>query len=154
MDEGNRRSTAFTKQHCRILQILENKVLRIITGRGYDTPISQLLEESGQLSVHQHVAYHTLLTIFKVMKTGEPGYLAGRLGVTREEVQLDRVGARRRQHDIRLEYSKSISREGTLYRGKRLWNTLPVNLRTSRSIASFKRGVKSWIKENIPVTPD
>ena len=71
-----------------------------------------------------------------------------------EEVQLDRVGARRRQHDIRLEYSKSISREGTLYRGKRLWNTLPVNLRTSRTIASFKRGVKSWIKENIPVTPD
>ena len=80
MDEGNRRSTAFTKQHCRILQILENKVLRILTGRGYDTPISQLLEESGQLSVHQHVAYHTLLTIFKVMKTGEPGYLADRLG--------------------------------------------------------------------------
>ena len=143
MDEGNRRSTAFTKQHCRILQILENKVLRIITGRGYDTPISQLLEESGQLSVHQHVAFHTLLTIFKVIKTGEPGYLAGRLGVTREEVQLDRVGARRRQYDIRLEYNKSISREGTLYR-KRLWNTLPVNLRTSRSIAGFKRGVSFY----------
>ena len=154
MDEGQRRSTAFTKQHCRILQILENKVLRILTGHGYETPVSQLLEESGQLSIHQQVGYHTLLTIFKVMKTGEPGYLAGRLGVTQEEAHLDRIGARRRQHDIRLEYSKSISREGTLYRGKRLWNTLPVNLRTSRTIASFKRGVKSWIKENIPVTPD
>ena len=76
------------------------------------------------------------------------------MGVTREEVQLERVGGRRRQYDIRLEYNKSISREGTLYRGKRLWNTLPVNLRTASSIASFKRGVKSWIKENISVTPD
>ena len=154
MDENNRRSVSFTKQHCNILQILENKVLRIITGHGYNTPISQLLEDSGQLSVNQLVAYHTLLTVFKVVKTGEPGYLAERLGVGRGEVPQDRVRARRRQHDIRLEYRLSISRTGTLYRGKRLWNSLPVTLRTARSVGSFKRGVKRWVKAHIPIHPD
>ena len=153
MDENTRRSTSFTRQHCKILQILENKVLRIITGHGYDTPVSQLLQESGQLSVHQQIAYHTLLTLFKVVKTGQPGYLAARLGVA-HDTQQERVGARRRQHDIRLEYTKSISREGTLYRGKILWNSLPVNLRTIGSIASFKRRVKVWIKENISIIPE
>ena len=48
MDEVERRSVSFTKQQCRILQILENKVLRIITKRKYDTPIKQLLEDTCQ----------------------------------------------------------------------------------------------------------
>ena len=152
MDENNRRSISFTKHHCNILQILENKVLRLLTGHGYDTPIKQLLEESGHLSVQQYVAYHTLLTLFKVVRTGEPEYLAGRLGVG-QAVQ-DGVRAGRREHDIRLQYELSISRAGTLYRGKILWNSLPVTIRTVTKISRFKRLVKDWIKTNIAIRPE
>ena len=146
MDENDRRSVSFTKHHCNILQILENKVLRLLTGHGYDVSIKQLLAESGQL-----VCYHTLLTIFKVVRTGEPRYLAGRLGV--DQIVQERGRAGRRQHDIRLNYELSISRAGTLYRGKILWNSLPVTIRTVTTISRFKKMVKEWIKNNISIRP-
>ena len=151
MDENDRRSVSFTKHHCNILQILENKVLRLLTGHGYDVSIKQLLEESGQMSVQQLVCYHTLLTIFKVVRTGEPRYLAGRLGVDQIVQERGRTG--RRQHDIRLNYELSISRAGTLYRGKILWNSLPVTIRTVTTISRFKRMVKEWVKNNISIRP-
>ena len=66
---------------CNNFQILKNNFFADYTGHGYNTTISQLLEESGQLSVNQLVVYHTLLTVFKMVTTGEPGYLAERLSV-------------------------------------------------------------------------
>ena len=50
-NEKQDRSTAFTKDENRKLQIIVNKVLRALTGLDYDTPVSQLVAVSGQLSV-------------------------------------------------------------------------------------------------------
>ena len=136
MDEVERRSVSFTKQQCKILQILQNKVLRIITKRQYDTPIKQLLEESRYLSIHQLIAYHTLLKAFKVVMTREPVYLAKRFGLE----QLGQVGcrARRRQLDIRVDFTLSIARFGFVYRGAQLWNMIPVDIKTAPSLGEFK----------------
>ena len=152
MDEVERRSVSFTKQQCRILQILENKVLRIITKRKYDTPIKQLLEDSGYMSIHQLIAYHTLLTVFKVIMTGEPVHLAKRFGVE----QLGKVGirARRRQLDIRVDYTLSIARFGFIYRGAQLWNMIPVDLKTATTLREFKIKIKPWIASNLGIHPD
>ena len=51
---------------------------------------------------------------------------------------------------VRVEQRLTIAREVFIYRGGLLWNSLPVNL---RMIAKFKRAVKSWVKETIPVKP-
>ena len=133
--EIDRSSISFTKQHCRILQILQNKVLRIITQRGYDTPVCQLLEESGHLSIHQLTAYHTALAVFKVVKTGQPVYLAKRFGLGQEG--NEEVRARRRPHDIRVDFNLSIARSGFIYRGAKLWNMIPINVRNAKSPHTF-----------------
>ena len=57
------------------LLVIMNKVLRSLTGLPKDTPVSLLLQESGYLSVQQLTAYHTLSTLFKVMKNKEPVYI-------------------------------------------------------------------------------
>ena len=136
LDEVERRSFAFTKQQCRILQILENKVLRIITKQHYDTPIKQLLEESGYMSVHQLIAYHTVLTVFKVIKTREPVHLAKRFGV--EHVGQEGGRTRRREHDIRVEFDLSIARSGFVYRGAQICDMLPLEIKMANSLKDFK----------------
>ena len=50
----------------RKLQILVNKVLRSLTVRDRDTPVTVLHDQSGQLPVHQG-AIHTLTTVHKAV---------------------------------------------------------------------------------------
>ena len=69
------RTNAFKKEDNNKLLVIMNKVLRSLTGLPKDTPVSLLLQESGYLSVQQLTAYHTLSTLFKVMKNKEPVYI-------------------------------------------------------------------------------
>ena len=54
---------------------------------------------------------------------------------------------------VRVDQRLTIAREAFFYRGGLLWNSLPVNLRMIGNSAKFKRAVKSWVKETIPVKP-
>ena len=65
--EDDRHSTAFRKEDNRKLQVLMNKVLRSMTGLDYETPVSVLLDKSGQLSVHQKTALFTLTSVHKAL---------------------------------------------------------------------------------------
>ena len=106
------------------------------------------------MSVHQLVAYHTLLTVFKVWQSGEPGYLANRLGVgVRPEQEEVGVMARRRQYDIWVNFNLSIARGSFMYRSAKLWNSLPVDTRKINSVSLFKKEAKLWIYDNIAIRP-
>ena len=115
LDEVERRSISFTKLHCRILQILQNKILRIITKQNYETPVQQLLQKSGHMSVHQLIAYLTLLTVFKAIRRQEPVYLGNKFTVLRPDGNV--VRARRGEHNMRVDYKLSIARGGFVHRG-------------------------------------
>ena len=81
LEEADTRQNSFTKACLKSLQVLENKVLRLLTGHGYDTPVLQLLEDSGFLSVNQLIAFSIIKTVYKIKISGEPLYLAERLGL-------------------------------------------------------------------------
>ena len=104
------------------------------------------------MSIHQLIAYHTILTVFKVVKTREPVYLAERFGIG----QLEQVGvrARRNQFNIRVDFDLSIGRAGFVYRGAQLWNMIPVNERTATTIRCFKSKIKPWIRQNVGILPN
>ena len=135
------KSTAFTKDDNRKLQVLVNKVLRSLTGLPYDTPVSQLVAASGQLSVHQRTAYHTLTSMYKTIKSGLPRY------------SRDRLEESRAQTKFRIECRLSLSRCSYFYRGSRLLNQLPDDFLEARTIQIFKKKVKAWVKRSIPVLP-
>ena len=59
-DDTSRRYTAFTKEDNRKLQTLQNHVLRLKTNLPRLTPTTTLLSVSGDLSVQQLTAFHTL----------------------------------------------------------------------------------------------
>ena len=136
MDDTNRCSVAFRKEDCRKLQVLQNKTLRLKT-RNYtlNVPTSELLEASGALSVHQLGAYHTLVTVFKLAKSGQPQTLARKLVLQKPEEE--RILTRNQVHNINVDCRLSISRSGFVYRGAKLWNNLPLDLRQENKIEVF-----------------
>ena len=61
------------------LQIVQNKVARVVTRCDKRTPIPILLAQCGWLSVTQLSVYHSLLLVYKILSTGSPKYLYSKL---------------------------------------------------------------------------
>ena len=150
MEDTETRQSSFTKSNLRSLQVLQNKVLRLMTGCGYNTHNTELFEKSGMLSVNQLIAYTTLVSIFKVKLSGKPQYLADRLGVFE---QHDMVNNRRNGNVKKIYFRLGRGREGMLYQGSKLFNSLDPSLRMETKVTKFKQKVKEWIRRKIPQIP-
>ena len=72
MDDSIR--TSITKTDMRRLQVLQNKTMRLETNLDYRTPTSQLLKQTGRLSVHQMVASSTAVQVYKIKTSQQPRY--------------------------------------------------------------------------------
>ena len=152
MDLTPRRFSAFTKEDCRQLQVLQNKVLRLKTGIWeHHTPTSILLDKSGDLSVHQLGALHTITTGFKAINQGKPKHLATKLRLRKPS--SSEVFPLRKLNTIDVNCSLTISRSGFVFRAAQLWNSLPGTLRSETLLSKFKPAVKKWVKENVPRKP-
>ena len=153
MDDSSRRFTAFTKDDCRRLQVLQNKVLRMtVENSDRNTSTKVLLEKAKELSVHQLGAFHTLQTVFKAVTNEEPKYLFNRLKL-RKPAEEGTIFPHRVLNTIQANYRMSLSRSGFIFRGSKLWNLLPSGLRTEKCPKKFKMKSKSWILENVPIKP-
>ena len=61
------------------LQIVQNKAARCVTKATWFTATRQLLRQCGWMSIRQLAFYHTVLTMYKMMKSGRPLYLRKKL---------------------------------------------------------------------------
>ena len=152
LDEMNRRSMSFTKEDNRRLQVLQNKTLRLRSKLGRDTPTSMLLSSTSELSVHQLTAFHTLMLIFKVVTSQKPRYLAERLQL-RKPIE-GQVFNHRLLNTIRVpNVQLSASKSAFFVRGASLWNMLPLVMRSGMKLVTFKKELRKWILEQIPIKP-
>ena len=140
-----------TAADCNKLQVLQNSVNRILTGARVGTRTEDLLNETNTISVHQMIAFSTLLMVFKVLKSGKPTYIARKLGITRE------AGMAMRGWDgltVKVpNYYLDISRGGFIYRGAKLFNKLPRTLREEKRTEAFKTELKIWVRRNVSIKP-
>jgi hypothetical protein len=153
--DGMARFTTFTREDNRRLQVLQNQVSRLLITKvpGHDYYYKQnlstadLLHQCGELSIHQLGAQRTLVMLKITLLSGKPKYLAERLNLTPSQ------GTRNNTMVEPLHTPLNIRRNGFLYRGIKLLNKLPENIRETLKIGIFKKQVKAWVKENIPVKP-
>ena len=153
MDDSSRRFISFTKEDCRKLQVIQNKVLRIQTAsKDRNEPTKNLLDKAQQLSVHQLGAYHSVQLLFKVVTTHQPKYLADIFTLRRPDDD-ENVFSHRRLNTMHVQCTLSLSRSGFCYRSAKLWNLLPPEMRSETNPKNFKPLLKNWIKTNVPYRP-
>ena len=70
------RYTNYTIKDNNFLQVLQNKVNRILTNSSIRTPTIELLQRTNSLSIQQMVAYQTPVTLGKIIKSSKSHYLA------------------------------------------------------------------------------
>ena len=102
-----------------------------------------MFDKLDWLSVHQLVAYHTLLQVYKIRSSKEPEYLYERLGKDN-----------RNGHIIVTNTELTLAKKSFTFRGAELWNSLPDQIRKNVKIGGFKKACRKWVKESIPRFPD
>ena len=121
------------------LQLLQNKAAQIVTHSAPRTSRNLMFSELGWMTVNQLVAYHTLVTVFKIRKCGEPEYLASSL-------QNDGSTGKIIIPNPKL----TLVKKSFSYRGATDWNMLPASVRSASKIGAFKHGARKWVFETVP----
>ena len=147
--EENSRYTSFTISDNSKLQVLQNKMNRLLTGADKYTSTADLLVRTNSLSIQQMIAFQTIMMTYKIMKTKKPTYLSNKL--IKKNHQLYLRGAA--QNLIQPKKSLSICKEGFIRRGITLMNMLSDSLRNEPDQEQFKVQLREWIKSNIAIKP-
>ena len=143
LDVNSRHSSAFRQEDCKRLQVVVNKVLRILLNMDYDTPTAILCASAGQLSVHQRVAFSTLCSVFKIINTGKPKYSFELL-----KSQIIKCPRLVNQYNCRrVDCKLSISQDSFIYRDSRLFNMLPTSLAQTPKNKDFKKEAKAGVEQ-------
>ena len=129
------------------LQVIQNKVARVVTRLDWSTPARELLHQCGWLSVNQLIFYHSVLLVFKVRLNKSPKYLHSmhNSGSYQYRTRQAESGIIKLVGRPKLELTKSSFR----YRAANDYNQLPPEIRNSETIENFKMKTKTWIKANV-----
>ena len=132
------------------LQSLQNRAARIVTRKDWFTSVKTLLLQCGWLSVNQLVVYHSLILVYQVKTSRKPFYFSNKLNTQfNRETRLAASDGIRIMERNRL----SLTKSGFRVRASAQWNALPIDVRQSKNIFSFKRNLKAWILKNVSLYP-
>ena len=144
LDYANSLLTGCTSYNITRLQRLRNKVARIIFQVARRHSSTPLLVSLHWLPVKDRITYKTLLYIFKALGGHAPSYLTELITLYRAA----RPGLRSALDTTRLIIPRHHRRAGDMsfsISGPRLWNNLPVSVRSCNSVTSFKSHLKTHL---------
>ena len=127
------------------IQILQNRAARVVTGYSWWTPVRRLLKDCKWLSVNQLVFYHTTLQTHKILISGKPYYLKQNFNTEHpyRTRQATGGGIWRGEEDL--------TGKGFSSRGAQSYNSLPPDIRSCRTLNTFKYKLRRWVATNIPI---
>ena len=123
-------------------QRLENQMARWVTGCGRGTRITSLMEEVGWKTMKEMVKIQSLTMIWKLVHIEKPEILREKIVIENDLHLTSRTP--------RLKFTEA----SFLIRSIRTWNDTPLEVREIRSLPTFKRHIRKWIKDMIDKEPD
>ena len=152
--DKNEKRTCTTREDYRKLQVLQNRLERIIYARNNNVnektisqiPTEELLKSNNMMSIHQMGAVSILTTHRKILTTKKPTQLHRQL--VKSEGRHGAVW----KVDVK---TPKLTTTGSnfIMKSTKLWNDVEIEVKETTSQESFKRKMKMWAKENIPIKP-
>lgn len=121
------------------LQLLQNKIMRIILNCSKYEPIKDMLYSLKWLNVEQIIEQSTIILIYKIANNLTPQYLQNFL-IKRSSVHMHLT---RNCDDYHIERSNSnILKKSLFNEGLKLFNNLPNEIKQSKNIQTLKHKTK------------
>jgi len=117
------------------LQKLQNRAMRFILKKRFDTPTREMLNELKWLSVKQKIFYFTMIFIFNIKQNNLPNYLSSQLMYNHD---IHSINTRNR-NDFRLPFFRNeCDQQNLFYKGLKNYNQLPREIKNCNILREFK----------------
>ena len=116
------------------LQKVQNAAARLIYKLPKRSSITEVIKELHWLRVEQRCIYKILLIVYKHFSSTSPSFLNSILEITNSETRK-----------LKCTYYDTYGRRAFRYTAPRLWNELPLEVRTENSINVFKNKLKTYV---------
>ena len=126
----------------RILR-LQKRAARIILDMPPDAPSMSLFEKLGWLNVHERLEYNRAIVLYKSTHDLTPSYICDLFEF--HSSQNYNVRSVSNNNMLIKRHNSKIFEKSLQYVGPRLWNSLPVTIRNSPSLPSFKKAISKFI---------
>ena len=136
------------------LQRAQNRAARTVTKLDWSTPVADLLKQCGWLSVHQLVVYHSVVLVYKIIKTKSPKYLHSMFSQDYKYKTKQAESRQLRQTKPVKDMDLELSQDSFRWRAAKSFNELPIEIRDTDTTEAFKKEAKTWIRLNISLYPD
>ena len=135
------------------LQIVQNKAARIVTRCGKRTPVRNLLKQCGWLSIAQLGVYHSLVLMFNILQSQCPKYLYSKFSnETNLPYRMRSVANMRIRLGQDSQAGAGLAKKSFKYRATQQWNELPLEIRQSVNVKTFKWKLRKWVADNVPIS--
>lgn len=126
---------------------LQKRAARIVLSADFMTPSRTMFAELNWLTFPKRIEYHTCVMIYKAQNDLAPEYISNLF--TKISDVHDRNLRCVNNDLLRVPKSRTSYYENSFtVSGAKLWNELPLNMRTIRSLNSFKDALRSHLMAN------
>ena len=121
------------------LQLLQNRVVRIITDTSYDSADHPLLlTELGWLNIRQLIMFDLGIVMFKTNRGMTPQSVNNMFNNISDIHHYQTRGSLQDNY-FRIPINKQITKTALSYSGPKLWNDIPGSIKDSPSLETFKK---------------
>ena len=139
-----------TKELINSVQVIQNKIARIVARNSWDTSNKDNFQQIGWLSVHQLYFYQIVIQMHKIKTQKNPTNLYNLFDWTYS------YQTRQATCDVikPLGVAKSeLGRGSFRWKYAEFYNSFPLSISSVEDIQRFKRAAKLWIRDNISFKP-
>lgn len=123
------------------LQVLQNKAMRIILRFNIYTPINYMLETLKWMNIRKRITFNALIFIFKIKHGMFPEYLTKSVSAVKQMQPYNL----RHGSNFRLDkYQKAITQNSIMYKGLKMFNELPDEIKKESRLNVFKIKLKKY----------
>ena len=145
LDYANSVLYGVAASHLNKLQHVQNTLARVVLRSNYSRPSAQLLSELHWLPIESRIKFKLATITYKTLSTSQPQYLRSSLNAhipTRYTRSAD-------QQQLAKPYcSTEFGRRAFSHAAPLVWNSIPLEIRLSPSVSSFKRHLKTLFCQN------
>lgn len=131
------------KKYISKVQHLQNRAARIITGNySWEINGTELVKQLGWQNIVQRRDYFTAVLVFKALNGIAPDHIQDLFTFARDiNLRPTRNTAQNRLYVPKIR--KSVYSQSLQYNGAKTWNDLPLTIRNSKTLDTFKRLAKA-----------
>ena len=125
---------------------MQERALRIVY-RDYKSSFKELLQKDKSITIHQRNLQYLAIEIYKVRMGISPKIMNEIFRFSKNSVYSLRSGIQLEKPSIN---TVQFGSESTVYLGAKIWELIPENIKSSKSVDIFKSKIKKWVPERCP----